>query len=100
MISIVTLTKNYRSHEAILRFPNDRFYGGQLEACGDRKVIDRLLGSSRLVKKDFPVVFHALKGEEEQEGASPSYFNKDEAIKIKDYIEALRSVDRRLGISK
>lgn len=29
---IVQLKKNYRSHEAIIKIPNELFYGGSLEA--------------------------------------------------------------------
>jgi len=35
---LVKLTKSYRSHQAILQFPNDRFYAGDLERCGNPEV--------------------------------------------------------------
>lgn len=59
---MVKLTKNWRSHASILRFPNDNFYNSELEACGPPRDIDKMLGSPVLAKKDFPVVFHGIAG--------------------------------------
>ncbi|KAJ7931318.1 hypothetical protein B0H13DRAFT_1858158 [Mycena leptocephala] len=36
--SVVKLTKNFRSHNAILKFPNERFYGGELQQCADNDI--------------------------------------------------------------
>ena len=87
--SWVKLLQNYRSHEAILRYPNEKFYGNELEVCGDPDSINSFLGSSQLVSPEFPVVFHALAGYNDRESTSPSYFNIDEASEVKTYVQAL-----------
>jgi helicase MOV-10 len=96
--SVVKLVKNFRSHMAILRFPNERFYKGDLVACGDPKVINSYLGSNLLVSPKFPIVFHAISGRDDREASSPSFFNIDEVTQVRSYVEALRS-DRRVRIS-
>lgn len=58
----VRLTKNWRSHESILRFPNDTFYGGELEACGDPAIVNSLATSRLLPTPGFQVVFHGVAG--------------------------------------
>jgi len=93
---MVKLTKNYRSHRAILQFPNDRFYAGDLEQCGNPQVIDSFLGSPILVQPKFPTVFHAVIGEDMREASSPSFFNLEEVLVVKDYVERLRTDPRYL----
>ncbi|KXN81885.1 Putative helicase mov-10-B.1 [Leucoagaricus sp. SymC.cos] len=89
--SIVKLVKNFRSHKAILKFPNERFYGNDLQPCGDSKVINAYLKSSYLPNKNFPVIFHAVSGKDDREAASPSFFNVDEVLQVKSYIQQLKS---------
>ncbi|KAI0824891.1 P-loop containing nucleoside triphosphate hydrolase protein [Trametes gibbosa] len=92
--SFVKLVKNYRSHQAILDFPNERFYNNELQVCGAPATINALLGSPMLVNRRWPVVFHYISGENERESTSPSYFNIDEATEVLDYIKELLR-DRR-----
>ncbi|KAI0691003.1 P-loop containing nucleoside triphosphate hydrolase protein [Cerioporus squamosus] len=87
--SYVKLVKNYRSHDAILRYPNEKFYDDELEVCGPHAQINYFLGSPQLVSPKFPVVFHAVSGQDEREASSPSYFNIDEASQVKAYCQAL-----------
>ncbi|KDQ06471.1 hypothetical protein BOTBODRAFT_121476 [Botryobasidium botryosum FD-172 SS1] len=87
---IVKLTKNYRSHPAILTFPNDMFYHGELEAYGNPSVINRFLNWRELGNKRFPVIFHGITGKDTREGRSPSYFNPDEASLVKYYVKKLK----------
>ena len=96
---VVKLVKNFRSHQAIIKFPNERFYGGDLEQCGDRKVIDFFLNSPLLGSPNFPIIFHAVHGKDDREASSPSFFNIDEVTLVKDYVQKLRA-DRRFRISK
>ncbi|KNZ82274.1 Putative helicase mov-10-B.1 [Termitomyces sp. J132] len=93
-ISVVKLSKNFRSHGTILKFPNEHFYDGELVQSGDAKVINSFLGSSYLPNKNFPVVFHGVRGRDDREASSPSFFNIDEILQVKTYVQALRS-DRR-----
>ncbi|KAI0690995.1 P-loop containing nucleoside triphosphate hydrolase protein [Cerioporus squamosus] len=85
----VKLTKNYRSHEAILHYPNVKFYDDELEVCGLASSINAFLHSPQLVSPTYPVVFHAISGRNEREATSPSYFNIDEAIQVKAYVVEL-----------
>ncbi|EGO29184.1 hypothetical protein SERLADRAFT_456584, partial [Serpula lacrymans var. lacrymans S7.9] len=96
--TVVKLVKNFRSHAAILKFPNERFYAGELEQCGDPKVINAFTGSPQLASKNFPVIFHAVIGKDDREASSPSFFNIDEVSQVKSYITALRS-DRKFWIT-
>ena len=93
------LVKNFRSHNSILKFPNDRFYKGELQPCGHPQTIDSMIGSPQLVSKAFPVVFHAMSGKDDREASSPSFFNIDEVTQVKTYVQELRA-DRRFRISK
>ncbi|KAJ7636873.1 P-loop containing nucleoside triphosphate hydrolase protein [Roridomyces roridus] len=96
--SVVKLTKNFRSHNAILKFPNERFYKNELQQCGKPSVIDSFLQSPLLPCKTFPIVFHAIAGRDAREASSPSFFNIDEASQVKNYVETLRS-DRKFRIT-
>ncbi|KAI0694508.1 RNA helicase [Cytidiella melzeri] len=89
--TVVRLTQNFRSHPQILRFPNERFYDGALQPCGDPEVINSYIGSSLLVNKNFPIVFRALSGKDDREAKSPSFFNAMEVLEVKAFVEQLRS---------
>ena len=88
------LVKNFRSHKAILQFPNERFYNGDLQPCANPAVINAYLNSSYLPSRKFPIVFHAVSGKDDREASSPSFFNIDEVLQVKDYVQRLRA-DRR-----
>ncbi|KAK7047869.1 hypothetical protein VNI00_006197 [Paramarasmius palmivorus] len=87
--SVVKLVKNFRSHRAILDYPNERFYAGDLEACGPPEVIDFYLNSKHLVSPKYPIVFHSVKGKDDREASSPSFFNIDEATIVKNMVKDL-----------
>lgn len=96
---MIKLTKNYRSHSAILNFPNEKFYKNELQACADRAVSHCISGRWRgLVRRDFPVIFHGVCGQDEREDPSPSYFNADEASIVRDYVKSLLN-DKGLNLS-
>ncbi|KAF7323612.1 RNA helicase [Mycena kentingensis (nom. inval.)] len=96
--SVVKLIKNFRSHHAILKFPNEQFYRGELQPCAEKKTTDAYINSSFLPSKKFPIIFHALSGKDDREASSPSFFNIDEASQVKKYIRDLRD-DRRVRIT-
>ncbi|CDO71156.1 hypothetical protein BN946_scf184845.g26, partial [Trametes cinnabarina] len=96
-LSFIKLVKNFRSHNAILEYPNEQFYDGELEVCGPPATINSLLRSPTLVNPHWPVVFHYISGENERESTSPSYFNIDEATEVLEYIKKLLN-DRRYSI--
>lgn len=93
------LVKNFRSHEAILRFPNEKFYGNDLEPCADPKTINAYLNSEYLPNKKFPIVFHCVSGKDDREASSPSFFNIDEVTQVKIYVEKLKR-DRKFRTSR
>ncbi|KAH9943568.1 P-loop containing nucleoside triphosphate hydrolase protein [Amylocystis lapponica] len=97
-LSVVKLVQNFRSHGSILRFPNERFYKGDLRPHGDPKIIDSFIGSPCLVSGKFPIVFHGISGRDIREASSPSFFNIDEVTQVKEYVRSLRS-DRRFRIT-
>ncbi|KII91294.1 hypothetical protein PLICRDRAFT_105552 [Plicaturopsis crispa FD-325 SS-3] len=103
-ISVVKLVKNFRSHPAILKFPNENFYGGDLQPCGDPKAINAYIDAPILVSKKFPIVFHAISGKDDREASSPSFFNIDEATQVKAYVKQLRddrtfrTADKDIGV--
>ena len=85
------LVKNFRSHPSILKFPNDQFYGGDLEPCAQSTTIDSFLRSPFLPDNPlFPVVFHAVSGQDDREASSPSFFNVDEVLQVKAYVQQLK----------
>ncbi|KAG7441319.1 P-loop containing nucleoside triphosphate hydrolase protein [Guyanagaster necrorhizus] len=87
--SVVKLTQNFRSHPAILKFPNERFYKGDLQPCADPNSVGVFIGSDHLEAKDFPIVFHAMAGKDDREASSPSFFNIDEVSQVKTTVEEL-----------
>ena len=97
--SVVKLTKNWRSHPHILKFPNDKFYRGDLEACADPVVTHSMLRWDQLATQNFPIVFQGIVGKDEREASSPSFFNIDEASLVKHYVSELYA-DTRLRISE
>ena len=84
--------KNFRSHASILQYPNECFYEHDLEACGNEDT-DAFIGSPLLPNPRYPIIFHAIPGLDQREAASPSFFNIDEVLQVKTYVEELR----RLG---
>lgn len=96
--SLVKLTKNYRSHQAILAFPNAQFYKNELEACARQEITHSIVKRWKgLVKNDYPVIFHGVCGQDMREDPSPSYFNPDEVIVVRDYVRSLLGESLGLG---
>jgi len=85
----VKLLTNYRSHPAIIRFPNERFYDGELEVRGDPSSINSCLALGPLVQRKYPVIFCAVEGQDTREASSPSFFNPQEVLQVKAYVQQL-----------
>lgn len=92
--TVVKLLQNYRSHPSILKFPNQQFYHGELEVRADVGKINKYIGCSLLPNKKFPIIFHAVYGKDDREATSPSFFNADEVLQVKQYVQALRDERR------
>ncbi|KIJ55277.1 hypothetical protein M422DRAFT_199403 [Sphaerobolus stellatus SS14] len=97
-ITIVVLYKNFRNHASILKFSNERFYSGKLEACAPKEITHSLLRSQLVETSKFPVIFHHVAGKDEREAYSPSFFNISEASIVKKYITTLKG-ERKLRIT-
>jgi hypothetical protein len=68
--------------------------------CGDQRIIDSFIGWPKLPRPErgFPIIFHAIHGKDDRESTSPSFFNIDEILQVKEYVNHLRS-DRKTRIS-
>jgi len=97
--SVVKLVKNFRSHNAIISYPNKKFYRNELQPCADPIITSSCLRWDGLSTPGVPIIFHAMQGKDEREASSPSFFNIQEATEVKAYIQALKQ-DRSLALSK
>ncbi|XP_034270184.1 helicase MOV-10 [Pantherophis guttatus] len=86
---VTMLLRNYRSHKAILEFPNKKFYDEKLMECGDHLITHSFCNWSELPKSKFPIIFHGVCGEDQQEERSPSFFNTAEISVLMDYLKKL-----------
>ncbi|XP_006157650.1 RNA helicase Mov10l1 isoform X1 [Tupaia chinensis] len=97
---VTKLVKNYRSHSALLALPSRLFYHRELQVCADPKVVTSLLGWAKLPRRDFPLIFHGVRGSEAREGRSPSWFNPAEAVQAMRYCCLLaRSISSQVPAS-
>ncbi|KAK5599967.1 hypothetical protein CRENBAI_012535 [Crenichthys baileyi] len=79
---VTKLIYNYRSHGALLALPSKLFYLGELCFQAQRDIVDSLCQWKNLPKKDFPLLFHGVRGTEMREGNNPSWFNPVEAVQV------------------
>ncbi|XP_074781521.1 helicase MOV-10 [Athene noctua] len=88
---VTKLLWNYRSHETILRIPNELFYESELKACESDELDVRSVYCAweELPKKGFPIIFHGVCGEEQREAKSPSFFNTAEIEVLAHYLKKL-----------
>lgn len=80
---VVRLKKNYRSHQAILQFPNELFYGNELEACASN--VDQFSKKDNdIIRADnFPVIFYSVIGQHEAlNDEDSSLFNMTEVRQV------------------
>ncbi len=91
---ITKLLQNYRSHPSLLYLPNKLFYenelivsillaklanicflgtnfGVWLQSAADKAKIQCMCSWNVLPQKNFPIIFHGVKGKEDREGNSP-----------------------------
>ncbi|KAF4530666.1 hypothetical protein B566_EDAN004905 [Ephemera danica] len=86
---LTKLVKNFRSHPHILKVPNELFYDGDLEPCGDVGVTHLACNWEELPKKDVPLIFHGVVGKDEQDQDSPSFFNVAEVDLVVKYVKKI-----------
>ncbi|KAF9218406.1 hypothetical protein BS17DRAFT_871362 [Gyrodon lividus] len=71
LVLIMKLMRNFCLHPAILAFPNEWFYGQELQACGYINSTHAYVGSPKLPSKKFPLMFYAAPGRGEREAGCP-----------------------------
>uniref|UniRef100_A0AAX7UW94 RNA helicase n=1 Tax=Astatotilapia calliptera TaxID=8154 RepID=A0AAX7UW94_ASTCA len=97
---VTKLLRNYRSHPAILKIPNELFYDGELQACADEYARNFYCNWEELPKKNFPVIFHGVTGIDKREASSPSFFNVAEVEVLMDYVRKLLQAQGKKGVAK
>lgn len=75
----VVLEDNYRSHEALVRFTSESFYGGRLRAVGSP-------GPHHLLQA---LSFFVARGEDTPQNGSTSYVNHKEVLEVCDVVKQL-----------
>ena len=88
--AVTKLLENYRSHPDILDQPNKMFYDNELVPSADPALRSRMCTWKGLVTQGFPLIFHGVVGEENQEASSPSFFNPEEISLVCDYVKHLK----------
>uniref|UniRef100_A0A3B3DLL0 RNA helicase n=1 Tax=Oryzias melastigma TaxID=30732 RepID=A0A3B3DLL0_ORYME len=97
---VTKLLRNYRSHPAILKIPNELFYDGELQPCAEEYSRSSYCYWRHLPKTDFPVIFHGVAGRDERENTSPSFFNVAEIEVLMDYVQKLLEAQGKKGEPK
>ncbi|CAK6951504.1 putative helicase mov-10-B.1 [Scomber scombrus] len=96
---VTKLLRNYRSHPAILKIPNELFYDGELQVCADEMLRNSYCNWEYLPRRDFPVIFHGVTGLDEREASSPSFFNIAEVEVLMDYVKKLLATQAKKGLA-
>ncbi|KAI3357707.1 hypothetical protein L3Q82_016115 [Scortum barcoo] len=86
---VTKLLRNYRSHPAILKIPNELFYESQLQPYACREQCGTYCRWEQLPKKGFPLIFHGVAGTDERDARSPSVYNMAEVEVLKGYLKTL-----------
>ncbi|XP_056219431.1 putative helicase mov-10-B.1 [Seriola aureovittata] len=97
---VTKLLRNYRSHPAILKIPNQLFYENELQVFADQFDREAFCNWEYLPKKGFPVIFHGVIGKDEREANSPSFFNVSEIEVLVDYLTKLMETQGKKGLPK
>ncbi|XP_023681367.1 putative helicase mov-10-B.1 isoform X2 [Paramormyrops kingsleyae] len=95
---VTKLVKNYRSHPAILKIPNELFYDGELQVHADPILRNSYCNWEHLLRRDFPVIFEGVTGKEQREQNSPSFFNVTEVEIIVQYLKKLFQTQAKKGL--
>ncbi|XP_068454650.1 putative helicase mov-10-B.2 [Clinocottus analis] len=97
---VTKLLRNYRSHPAILKVPNELFYDEELLCCADEMMRNSYCRWEYLKKQDFPVIFKGVTGVDDREASSPSFFNVAEVEVLMDYVKKLLQTDGKKGLGR
>ncbi|KAM6980838.1 putative helicase mov-10-B.1 [Aplochiton taeniatus] len=97
---VTKLLRNYRSHPAVLKVPNELFYENELQIFADKTQREIYCNWEHLPQKGFPVIFHGVMGKDEREANSPSFFNVSEIEVLMDYLTKLKQTQGKKGLPK
>ncbi|CAM4628135.1 unnamed protein product [Leuciscus chuanchicus] len=97
---VTKLLRNYRSHPAILKIPNELFYENELQVFANQMEREAFCHWEHLPKEGFPVLFHGVMGKDEREANSPSFFNVTEIEVIVSYLNKLMETQGKKGLPK
>ena len=97
---ITKLLRNYRSHPAILKYPNDAFYDGELVPDAEESIRTCLCDWGELPTRKFPIIFHGVTGKDQREERSPSFFNPEEAAVVYSYVTKLLTEKKGMKIKQ
>ncbi|XP_056886470.1 putative helicase mov-10-B.1 [Takifugu flavidus] len=97
---VTKLLRNYRSHAAILRIPNELFYENELQVFANQWDREAYCNWEYLPRKGFPLIFHGVMGKDEREANSPSFFNVTEIEALVDYLIKLLETQGKQGLPK
>eukprot|EP01113_Clastostelium_recurvatum_P027574 TRINITY_DN3329_c0_g1_i2.p1 TRINITY_DN3329_c0_g1~~TRINITY_DN3329_c0_g1_i2.p1 ORF type:complete len:1003 (+),score=212.55 TRINITY_DN3329_c0_g1_i2:117-3125(+) len=92
---ITKLVLNYRSHVNIMQIPNELFYDNELVATGHPSITNALLGWSPFPNPKVPLLFLGVRGKNQREKRSPSWFNAEEALAVRTLVDSAMQ-ERRL----
>ncbi|KAK3556979.1 hypothetical protein QTP70_022320 [Hemibagrus guttatus] len=97
---VTKLLRNYRSHPAILKIPNELFYENELQEFANQMEREAFCQWEHLPKQGFPVIFHGVMGKDERETNSPSFFNVSEIEVLISYLKKLQISQGKKGLPK
>lgn len=92
---VTKLINNYRSHSSIISLSSRLFYDSELQFHAPESLQNKFCDWEELPKKNFPIIFCGVRGEDFREGNSPSWFNPFEVLQVIKYLKILYD----LGIS-
>ncbi|TVK90475.1 putative RNA helicase SDE3 [Bagarius yarrelli] len=97
---VTKLLRNYRSHPAILKIPNELFYENELQVFANQMEREAFCQWEHLPKQGFPMIFHGVMGKDEREANSPSFFNVSEIEVLVSYLKKLQLSQGKKGLPK
>ncbi|XP_062564050.1 putative helicase mov-10-B.1 [Armigeres subalbatus] len=84
---IIKLVKNYRSHEALIRFSNKQFYDNELCCLASAEAVTLAENWRWLPNKTFPIILHTVFGSNERSSKSKSFMNQTEIDTVEFYLD-------------
>ncbi|KAJ9473412.1 putative RNA helicase SDE3 [Diplonema papillatum] len=90
------LTKQYRSHPALMKTSSDLFYNGILRPCGSESVTHSLVGWADLPNPEFPLLFCGVAGDDEKGRDTHSFYNLAE---VRGVCQIVKRLTQATGIA-